>query len=44
MNNYQKWLNFYEIRDRASLNNIRKYIINNPLKWKDDSENTTQDV
>ena len=38
--------NYYEqiIRDQASLNNIRKYIINNPLKWEDDPENHTQIV
>ena len=35
--------NYYEhiIRDQASLNNIREYIINNPLKWEDDHENPT---
>jgi REP element-mobilizing transposase RayT len=36
--------NYYEhiIRDQVSLNNIREYIINNPLKWEEDSENPTQ--
>lgn len=35
--------NYYEhiIRDQASLNNIREYIINNPLKWEDHPENPT---
>jgi REP element-mobilizing transposase RayT len=36
--------NYYEhiIRDQESLNNIREYIINNPLKWEDDPENPNQ--
>ncbi len=33
--------NYYEhiIRNKESLNRIRNYIINNPLKWENDSEN-----
>ncbi|MEM9276178.1 MAG: transposase [Cyanobacteria bacterium P01_F01_bin.143] len=33
--------NYYEsvIRDRQQLNNVRRYIINNPLCWKEDPEN-----
>jgi len=33
--------NFYEriIRDENELNNMREYIINNPLKWDEDEEN-----
>jgi REP element-mobilizing transposase RayT len=32
---------FYEhiIRDDKDLNNIRDYIINNPMKWIEDNEN-----
>ncbi len=32
--------NYYEqvIRDETALNNIRQYIINNPLNWQDDPE------
>ena len=33
--------NYYEhiIRDETALNNIRRYIIENPLRWADDEEN-----
>jgi len=33
--------NYYEhiIRNEASLNRIREYIINNPLSWESDQEN-----
>ena len=33
--------NYYEhiIRDEISLNKIREYIINNPIKWQFDHEN-----
>ncbi len=33
--------NYYEriIRDDAELNAVRKYIIENPMKWAEDSEN-----
>ena len=37
-----KWQhNYYEhiIRDENELNRIRKYIIENPLKWSDDKYN-----
>ncbi|MEM6429661.1 MAG: transposase, partial [Deinococcota bacterium] len=32
--------NYYEhiVRDEDSLNNIRKYIINNPANWQQDEE------
>ncbi len=41
LNNYDsfKWQSrFYEhiIRDEESLNNIREYILNNPIKWEED--------
>ncbi|NEQ73377.1 MAG: hypothetical protein F6K23_10015 [Okeania sp. SIO2C9] len=43
-NNYSSFgwqKRFYEkiIRDDKSLENIRKYIINNPIKWKNDRNN-----
>jgi len=41
-NIYFQWqLRFYDhiIRDEKSLNNIRNYIINNPLNWDKDEEN-----
>jgi REP element-mobilizing transposase RayT len=36
--------NYHEhiIRDEASLNNIRQYILDNPRKWEDDPENPAQ--
>jgi len=35
--------NYYEhvIRDETSLNDIRQYIIDNPLRWENDEENPT---
>jgi putative transposase len=32
--------NYWEhiIRDEASLNNVRKYILNNPVKWAEDKK------
>ncbi|MFH1245842.1 MAG: hypothetical protein V1662_05080 [Candidatus Omnitrophota bacterium] len=43
MNNiaFQWQPGFYEhiIRDEKSLDGIRQYIIENPLKWESDSEN-----
>jgi REP element-mobilizing transposase RayT len=42
-NIYTVWQrNYYEhiIRNEKELNEIRKYIINNPLKWELDIENT----
>ncbi len=42
MKGYPVWQrNYYEhiIRDIESLNRIRQYIINNPLKWEIDKEN-----
>jgi len=42
-NNYEfEWQrSFYDhiIRSESSLNNIRKYIINNPIKWEMDKDN-----
>ena len=41
-NIYFQWqLRFYDhiIRDKRFLNNIRNYIINNPLNWDKDEEN-----
>lgn len=36
--------NYYEqiIRDEQAYNNIRRYIIENPLTWEDDEENITK--
>mgnify|MGYP001772887232 CR=1 FL=1 len=33
--------NYYEhiIRNEESLNRIREYIVNNPIKWETDKEN-----
>lgn len=42
-NNFFGWQkSFYDhiIRDEKSLNNIRQYVINNPLKWDLDKNNT----
>ncbi len=42
---FQWQTRFYDhiIRDENSLNNIREYIINNPLKWELDIENKIND-
>ena len=36
--------NYYEhiIRDAATLNQIRQYIIENPARWSEDTENPTR--
>ena len=43
---YHVWQrNYYEhvIRDDKDLNNIREYIVNNPLQWHIDEENPKKD-
>ena len=46
-NIYFQWqLRFYDhiIRDEKSLNNIRNYIVNNPLNWDKDEENQARKI
>ena len=37
----KNWYNYYEhiIRDENELNEIREYIVGNPIKWAEDENN-----
>ena len=44
LNRFKWHKSFYDhiIRDDESLENIRHYIVNNPITWQDDEENTNK--